>query len=127
MNAKLLFWIPVVLALSVASADCQGTPSPGNDPLLEKARSMARNMIIIDAHIDLPYRLSEHDIDLAGRDEGGDFDYPRAKAGELKAAFMAVYVPASYEEKGGAKALADRLIDLMKNAAGNVPDKFAIV
>ena len=38
---------------------------------------------------------------------------------------MSIYVPAEYEEKGGAKILADKLIDMVEKFQTDWPDKFA--
>ena len=100
---------------------------------LVAATEMAKETIMVDGHVDLPYRLdaagftSQGEIlDVSERTEGGDFDYPRAKAGGLDAPFMSIYIPASYQEKGGAKALADSLIAMTKGLAVRWPDKFAL-
>lgn len=96
------------------------SPESGNEHL-------PKDLIIVDTHIDVPYRLQEKMEDISVRTEGGDFDFPRAKAGGLNVPFMSIYVPASYEEKGGGKAFADRLIDMVEKFAADAPDKFAVV
>ena len=93
----------------------------------ERAHQMAQEVMIVDTHIDLPYRLTTKKMeDISRRTDLGEFDYPRAKAGGLDAAFMAVYVPAEYQEKGGAKEVADGLIDLVESLENKWPDKFSI-
>ena len=62
-------------------------------------------------HIDVPYRLQEEYVDVSVATDGGDFDYPRAVAGGLDALFMSIYIPADVDAAGGAKDLADELID----------------
>ena len=57
--------------------------------------------------------------------DSGEFDYLRAVAGGLNAAFMSIYIPAQVEQDGGAKALADELIDLVEGIIHQHPDKFA--
>jgi len=94
--------------------------------LREKAQRLAQKFIIVDTHIDVPYRLRERYEDISGRTEGGNFDYVRAKQGGLNAAFMSIYVPSDYEPKGLAKALADSLIDMVEGFQRRWPDKFAI-
>jgi len=39
---------------------------------------------------------------------------------------MSIYIPASYQETGGAKEFADSLIDMVSGIAIAHPDKFAI-
>ncbi len=94
--------------------------------LHEKANRLAHQFIIVDTHVDVPYRLREKMADISQSTVEGNFDYPRAKAGGLDAPFMSIYVPAEYEEKGGAKKLADSLIDMVEKFATDWPDKFAV-
>jgi membrane dipeptidase len=100
---------------------------------LEAARAMAQEFIMVDGHVDLPYRmkvggftLQREMLDVSERTDGGNFDYPRAKEGGLDAPFMSIYIPASYQEKGGAKAFADSLILMTERIADSWPDKFAM-
>ena len=69
---------------------------------------------------------STADAFLAYLAEGGDFDYPRAVAGGLNVPFMSIYVPASYQETGGAGQLADELIDLVEGIVARHPEQFAL-
>lgn len=93
---------------------------------LQRAGDLARNNLIIDTHIDVPYRLRARPADVSEATEGGDFDYPRAIAGGLNAPFMSIYVPASYEASGGSKALAEELIVGVEAMVASAPEKFAI-
>jgi membrane dipeptidase len=81
---------------------------------------------MVDTHIDLPYRLQENPEDVTARTEGGHFDLIRAREGGLDAAFMSIYVPASFQDTGGARELADQLIDLVEAIAAQAPESFAI-
>lgn len=105
-------WQPCMLA---AEAD-----------LRMKANELARKYLIIDTHQDVPYRLKKKMEDISKRTEGGNFDYPRAREGGLDAVFMAVYIPAEYEEKGGAFAFANEGIDMVEGFARDWPDKFVM-
>jgi len=104
-----------------------------DDKLRLLADKLAHNYIITDGHVDLPYRLKVQNFRLAKEFIGipietkdGDFDYVRAKKGGLDAPFMSIYVPSSYQESGGAKILADSLIDMVRSIALAHPDKFAV-
>lgn len=124
--------LAVSLVVSGAAGAAQLTPAD-----LEKAGQLAQDAIILDTHIDVPYRVRGHvektgewlDVGVSTGDEG-DFDYPRARAGGLNGAFMSIYIPASYEEDGQpsdkAGALADQLIDDVERLVAEHPDKFAI-
>jgi membrane dipeptidase len=92
----------------------------------DKAIKLAHDNILIDSHIDVPYRLQEKWVDVTKATDDGDFDYPRAIAGGLNAPFMSIYVPASLDNSPESTALADRLIDYVEAIVGRAPDKFAI-
>ncbi len=91
-----------------------------------KAHKLAQENIIIDSHIDVPYRLEEKWVDVTKATEDGDFDYPRAKQGGLNAPFMSIYIPASLDNSANSTKLADKLIDYVEAIVGRAPDKFAI-
>ncbi len=112
----LVFVLPAFFACSLGE----------DSALIQKAEELAHNNIITDGHVDIPWRLSKEMEDISVRTKGGDFDYVRATAGGLDVPFMSIYVPASYQEKGGAKAKADSLIDMVESVVANHPDKFAL-
>jgi membrane dipeptidase len=94
--------------------------------LAAHANELAQNSIIIDTHIDVPYRLEEEWEDVSESTESGDFDYPRAVAGGLNVPFMSIYTPAGMEAEGTSKEVAEKLIDLVNRIVDESPDKFAI-
>lgn len=102
-----------------------------DDQLRQKAQDLAHRFIITDGHVDLPYRLKVKNFRLTKEFTGipietaeGDFDYVRAKKGGLTAPFMSIYVPSSYQVSGGAKEVADSLIDMVNGIINMHPDKF---
>ncbi|MFQ5349236.1 MAG: dipeptidase [Thermoanaerobaculia bacterium] len=90
------------------------------------AARLAAEAIIVDTHIDVPYRLVEEMEDISQATEKGDFDYPRALAGGLDAAFMSVYIPARHQESGDARQVAEELIEMVEGFERDSPDKFAV-
>ena len=128
----------LLVIFSALAAACAPASESGDADTEEHAMTLARRVIIVDGHVDLPYRLHAKARsaevpppdglaeDVTTRTESGDFDYPRARDGGLDAPFMSIYVPARLEESGGAKALADELIDLVESIAARAPDKFAV-
>ncbi|MCB1052410.1 MAG: dipeptidase [Acidobacteria bacterium] len=90
-----------------------------------KAQKLAHSVIILDGHVDLPYRLIEEMEDVSVRTPKGDFDAVRAQEGGLNAPFMSIYVPAELEGNG-AKAKAEELIQLVEGLCQKNPEKFAI-
>ena len=89
------------------------------------AVKLAQDTLIVDTHIDVPYRLNKGWEDVSQATATGDFDYPRAVAGGLNVPFMSIYVPASYQD-GRAYDFGNKMIDLVERLAEESPDKFAI-
>ncbi|ANM32161.1 peptidase M19 [Acidobacteria bacterium Mor1] len=112
------------------AAGCGGASDPAatsaGSEREDAAVLLARSTLIMDTHVDVPYRLDEKWADISQRTDDGHFDYPRAKAGGLDAPFMSIYVPASYQTEGGAKDYADSLIDMVEGFVEKWPDKYAI-
>jgi len=99
---------------------------PQNTDAKRSAAQLAQDYIIVDTHIDVPYRLHKDWEDVTVATQRGEFDYPRAMTGGLNAPFMSIYIPASYERTGGGYQLANQLIDNMEALVGRAPDKFAM-
>ncbi|WP_440054770.1 dipeptidase [Pseudoalteromonas sp. T1lg65] len=111
-------------ALSLAVSSAYASEYTASD----KAVKIAKENILIDTHIDVPYRINDEWDDVSKATKGGDFDYPRAVAGGLDAPFMSIYIPANleFEGKGKSYQLANQLIDGMEALAYRAPDKFAM-
>ena len=111
-----------LLGLCVACS----TPSPPE----QRARELSQEFVIVDGHVDVPFRLEELAQkgepvdDVSKRTAKGDFDYERAREGGFDAPFMSIYTPAEAADEGRSKALADRLIDLVEELARLSPQKF---
>ena len=111
MSKRLVFVMSVALA----------SPGLAVPEISEQATRIAREALIADGHIDTPYRLESRWADVTQAADGGDFDYPRARAGGLDLPFMSIYTPAEMEAQGGAWQLANRLIDSMEALAARAP------
>lgn len=92
----------------------------------ERARGLARDSLIVDTHIDAPYRLFREAADLGGPVPEREFDHPRARLGGLDVAFMSIYTPARAADAGESRQIADELIDLVEALAARHPGKLAI-
>lgn len=114
-----------LLSTAVLTACSSTTNMPATD-IQTRAKQLAQQYIIVDTHIDVPYRLHKDWEDVSVATQRGEFDYPRARAGGLNAPFMSIYIPASYERTGGGYQLANQLIDSMEALVGRAPDKFAM-
>lgn len=114
----------VAVAATLLTA-CSKQP-PSDVDLATRAKQIAESSIIIDTHVDVPYRLENKPADVTQATESGDFDYPRAVAGGLNAPFMSIYTPAALEAEGGSKEVAESLIDVVESIVEKAPEKFAI-
>jgi membrane dipeptidase len=114
----------VVAAVLISGCDQPADTKTGNS--VPDANEIALSSIIIDTHIDLPYRLENTPADISEATDDGDFDYPRALSGGLNVPFMSIYTPAKLEAEGGSREVADRLIDMVEGFTEQWPDKFAI-
>ncbi len=120
--------------IAVAAALMVGCSQPSDSTANTKsaldtaalAQRIAKASIIVDTHIDVPYRLDAAPDDISQATESGDFDYPRAVLGGLDAPFMSIYTPAELEAEGGSKKVAEMLIDMVEGLVEKSPDKFAI-
>jgi membrane dipeptidase len=124
-----LFYLTLLTLILLVSACENKTPSNKemtDEQLKIKANELAHKFLIIDTHVDVPYRLESKWEDISQSTELGHFDYPRAKVGGLDAPFMSIYIPAKHEKTGGGKELAGKLIDMVEKIANEHPDKFAV-
>lgn len=116
------------IALTLATLLAAGSAAAATTEISDHARELADKMLLIDTHIDVPYRLEKHFEDVSKATPNGDFDYPRADAGGLDVAFMSVYIPAAIQDDADeAQDLANNLIDMVEEVVADSPDKFAMV
>ncbi len=129
MIHKALLTVGIALAMaacSMESTDQEAAPEAMAEDLGARADRLAQDLLIVDTHVDYPYRQREIPADISERTEDRHFDYVRAKEGGLNVPFMSIYIPSSYQESGGAKELADELIEMIETLESDHPDKFAI-
>ena len=126
MIRKTLLFILFGLLLASCEKNPGNAEVSGSVDLRRQAQQIAEDTIIVDTHIDVPYRLEKNPADISVSTDDGDFDYPRAVAGGLNAAFMSIYTPAELESEGRAKAVAESLIDMVEGIVRQSPSKFAI-
>jgi membrane dipeptidase len=114
-----------------APSDPSAKPEP-SPALMAKAKELTHKYILLDGHVDVPWRLDESrdkegnvSEDVSHRTAKGDFDWERAREGGLSAPFMSIYIPSKYEDNG-AKKIAMRLIDMVEGFAQKWPEKFAL-
>ena len=124
-NKILCLGASMVLLAACGSATEDSSESVTIDHAAE-AQRIAHESIIIDTHVDVPYRLASRPADVSQATDSGDFDYPRAVAGGLNVPFMSIYTPAEHEAEGKSKATAESLIEIVEEIVASAPEKFAI-
>ncbi len=126
----MIYKTAALAALSLLLAGCEKDASDSTiaraTDLAMLAQEISLSSIIVDTHIDVPYRLDSKPADISEATEDGDFDYPRAVAGGLNAPFMSIYTPAELESEGRSKEVAESLIDMVEGFVVKAPEKFAI-
>jgi membrane dipeptidase len=103
----------------------------GEDPaLLERARALHAVSVMVDGHNDLPWRLRDElgdaallKTDLSRRLDAGHTDWPRARAGGLKAQFWSVYIPTRHPRPA---LTVTEQIDLVHRMIEKYPDDLAL-
>ena len=73
--------LPLV-AVALLASGCAST-APSTVDFSARAAALAQDALIVDTHIDVPYRLADTPDDVSVRTATGDFDHPRAIAGGL--------------------------------------------
>jgi membrane dipeptidase len=117
----------IISMVCLLTACVHVTPDQAADDVVLTGAEIADKYLIVDTHIDVPFRLHRKPADVGSATESGEFDYPRAKQGGLNVPFMSIYIPASVDAAGGATELADKLIDDVENIVAEHPDKFSLV
>ncbi len=118
------------LIISCSGPDRKNVKDMTDEELRVYADELAQKFIIVDGHVDLPYRMEikgfmlSKTIEDVSVETDGNFDYPKAKRGGLDAPFMSIYTPSVYQETGGAKQFADSLIDMVMRLPEAFPDMF---
>ncbi|MEP1035571.1 dipeptidase [Ekhidna sp.] len=133
---KKLFLITLIAAFMIgcspAPKETKSIAEMSDMELTAMADSLAQTFIIVDGHVDLPYRMNvkgfmiTKTVEDVSVETAGNFDYPKAKKGGLDAPFMSIYVPSRYQETGGAKDFADSLIDMVSRVPVSFPKLFAM-
>jgi membrane dipeptidase len=91
--------------------------------LLPRGRRIHEASVVVDAHLDVPLRLSERCAGLGVRGATPHFDIPRAREGGLTAAFFAILAKADFVAAGEAVGEVIEVIDLVNQVvAGHSAD-----
>jgi membrane dipeptidase len=101
--------------------------------LHQKANEIAHKYVMVDGHVDLPYRLKIKNFQLEKQYTGiplkskdGDFDFERAQKGGLSSPMMSIYIPSKYDKTEEGYQLADSLINMVNWIADQNPNYFKV-
>jgi membrane dipeptidase len=126
--------VAAIICVALAGCGRSSGPSAEDVALQAEATRLAHEFILIDTHVDLPYRLDDlnfvigpETMSIPISSKEGDFDYERAKEGGLDAPFMSIFIPAAYQQEPDyGKGLADSLMFMVESIVDAHPDKFAL-
>ncbi len=126
--------ILLVILISATGWACKSKKEAINNSILPMHEKLAQEFIIVDGHVDLPYRLrvmnfrlEKEFLEIPVQSEKGDFDFVRSREGGLDAPFMSIYIQASYQkDPGRSKAVADSLITMVEAICNKNPEYFEI-
>jgi membrane dipeptidase len=114
-------------ALVVLSMSASAQPN-----LLERARALHRQSILIDGHNDYPWALREHDgarrldtLDIAEPQPSIMTDIPRLKAGGVGGQFWSVYTPVELQGQAAVTATLEQ-IDIVHRMMRRYPETFEL-
>ena len=93
---------------------------------------IANNQLIIDTHIDTPYRLYNQLQENGSYEDISqittfDFDYIKALEGGLNVSFFSIYLPAQTQVDGSSFQLANELIDMVTTIVDNNSEHFFLL
>ena len=104
-SKKHQFWVACLGAALLCSAQADESHATNDE------------FLIVDTHIDTPYRNFRNELNIFDGTNTGQFDLPRAQQGGLSVAFMSIYTPASAAEEGTSKSIALEQIDWVLETA----------
>src|SRR3569832_1438434 len=116
-----------ISALVVLSMAVSAQPN-----LLDRARALHKQAILIDGHNDYPWALREHDpardlakLDISKPQPGIMTDISRLKAGGVGAQFWSVYTPVELQGQAAVTATLEQ-IDIVYRMVRKYPETFEL-
>jgi membrane dipeptidase len=117
-----------ILVVALLPATQQTT----DDALLQRARALHKQAILLDGHNDYPWALREHDpardlatLDISKPQPSIMTDIPRLRAGGVGAQFWSVYVPVELQGQGAVTATLEQ-IDIVHRMMRKWPETFEL-
>jgi membrane dipeptidase len=123
----------IICVLLTSCISTKSTVKLSDAEYRQKAIDIAHKYVIVDGHVDLPYRLKIKHFRLEKEFTGiplktkeGDFDFERAQKGGLSSPMMSIYIPSKYDKTDEGKLLADSLISMVNFIADSNPTYFQV-
>ncbi len=107
--------------MAVAALGCAENQVPEPEPAEEPGGTL-----VIDLHCDTPMLLRDGSFDLGARNDRGEVDIPRMRAGGLTAVFFSVYTSATRNTELEAVQKALEIIDSIRSTVELHPDDLAL-
>lgn len=130
---KIISFSFFLLFLAFGCTKPKGKLQLSDTELRQKANEIAHKYVIVDGHVDLPYRLKIKHFRLEKQFTGiplksaeGDFDFERAQKGGLSAPMMSIYIPSKLDKTDEGFLLADSLINMVNWIADQNPNYFQV-
>lgn len=114
------------LYIAAAAVSASAVTQADDTDYAQAAQALAQEAMIVDTHIDAPYRIKMKWEDLSVRTESGEFDHEQAREGGLDIPFLVVYTPPRTEDEGTSFQVANTLFDHIEALVGRAPDKFVL-
>ena len=123
----------MVRTLSVVTLVVLSMTAPAaQSGVLERARALHREALLIDGHNDYPWALREHNpardldsLDIRKSQPSIMTDIPRLKAGGVGGQFWSVYVPATLQGQSAVTATLEQ-IDIVHRMVRKYPETFEL-
>ncbi len=108
--------------MAAAALSCNADPDRASSSSEARPASGARARHVIDLHCDTPMLLRHGNYDLGARNESGQVDIPRMRAGGVTAVFFSVYTSAVRNTELEAVQEALEIIDVIRREVDRFPD-----
>ena len=122
-HIRVLCILSAVVILTVLG--CRELYTSSYDSTLHsRAVELSQKYMILDAHQDIAWRLSNKMADVSVLTKEGEFDWVRARKGGLDVVFATAYVPSKYEKLQTAKVCTEEMLGLIEDAVAKGGGKF---